>query len=471
MQTTTAILLAAGQGTRMKSELPKVMHRVCGLPILHFGVRAALDAGCGEVVVVVGHGRQVVEEYLGRAFPRERVRTVVQERQRGTGDAARVGLAVVRSGMIRALILNGDVPLIRGEDLKAVTVPLDDLAAPAALAIATCVVTDPTGYGRILRRDGRVVEICEHRDLRSEGERAILEINAGIYAANVVLLKEAVSTLAPVNAQEELYLTDIIAFASNASERIGTVTLGAEVLAGVNDRDQLAQVEDAMHRRLVRVSRLAGATVRDGARLDAGVTLEPDVVVEAGAALRGSTHVRRGATVDVGCVLTNVDVGERAVVKPYSVATDSRIGPGAQVGPFAHLRPGSDLGEDVHVGNFVETKKTRMARGAKANHLSYLGDGIIGEGANIGAGTIFCNYDGAGKHTTTIEAGVFIGSDSQIVAPVTIGRDAYVATGTTVTRDVPAEALAIGRAPQQNKEGYAPRLRARFKAARDTKDK
>jgi bifunctional UDP-N-acetylglucosamine pyrophosphorylase / glucosamine-1-phosphate N-acetyltransferase len=471
MQTTTAILLAAGQGTRMKSELPKVMHRVCGLPILHFGVRAALDAGCGEVVVVVGHGRQVVEEYLGRAFPRERVRTVVQERQRGTGDAARVGLAVVRSGMIRALILNGDVPLIRGEDLKAVTVPLDDLAAPAALAIATCVVTDPTGYGRILRKEGRVVEICEHRDLRNEGERAILEINAGIYAANVVLLKEAVSTLAPVNAQEELYLTDIIAFASNASERIGTVTLGAEVLAGVNDRDQLAQVEDAMHRRLVRVSRLAGATVRDGARLDAGVTLEPDVVVEAGAALRGSTHVRRGATVDVGCVLTNVDVGERAVVKPYSVATDSRIGPGAQVGPFAHLRPGSDLGEDVHVGNFVETKKTRMARGAKANHLSYLGDGIIGEGANIGAGTIFCNYDGAGKHTTTIEAGVFIGSDSQIVAPVTIGRDAYVATGTTVTRDVPAEALAIGRAPQQNKEGYAPRLRARFKAARDTKDK
>jgi bifunctional UDP-N-acetylglucosamine pyrophosphorylase/glucosamine-1-phosphate N-acetyltransferase len=471
MQTTTAILLAAGQGTRMKSDLPKVMHRICGLPILHFGVRAALDAGCGEVVVVVGHGRQVVEEYLARAFPKERVRTVVQERQRGTGDAARVGLAVVRSGMVRALILNGDVPLIRGEDLKAVAVPLDDTVAPAALAIATCVVTDPTGYGRILRKDGRVIEICEHRDLRNEGERAILEINAGIYAANVVLLKEAVSTLAPVNAQEELYLTDIVAFASNASERIGTVTLGADVLAGVNDRDQLAQVEDAMHRRLVRVSRLAGATVRDGARLDAGVTLEPDVVVEAGAALRGSTHVRRGATVDVGCVLTNVDVGERAVVKPYSVATDSRIGPGAQVGPFAHLRAGSDLGEDVHVGNFVETKKTRMARGAKANHLSYLGDGIIGEGANIGAGTIFCNYDGAGKHTTTIEAGVFIGSDSQIVAPVTIGRDAYVATGTTVTRDVPAEALAIGRAPQQNKEGYAPRLRARFKAARDTDTK
>jgi bifunctional UDP-N-acetylglucosamine pyrophosphorylase/glucosamine-1-phosphate N-acetyltransferase len=471
MQTTTAILLAAGQGTRMKSAIPKVMHRICGLPIVHYGVRAALDAGCGEVVVVVGHGRQLVEEYLERAFPRERVRTVVQEHQRGTGDAARAGLAVVRGDMVRALILNGDVPLIGGDDLLAVTRPLDDAAAPAALAIATCRVNEPSGYGRIMRRAGRVVEIREHRDLASDEERSICEINAGIYAANVPFLKEAVGTLAPDNAQEELYLTDIVAFASNASERIGTIELGADVLAGINDRDQLARVEESMHRRLVSAARLGGATVRDGARLDAGVTLEPDAIVEAGAALRGSTRIGRGATVDVGCVLTNVDVGERALLKPYSVATDSRIGPGAQVGPFAHLRPGSDLGEDVHVGNFVETKKTRMAKGAKANHLSYLGDGIIGERANIGAGTIFCNYDGAGKHTTTIEAGVFIGSDSQIVAPVTIGRDAYVATGTTVTRDVPPEALAIGRAPQQNKEGYAPRLRARFKAARDTSAK
>ncbi len=467
MQTTTAILLAAGQGTRMKSAIPKVMHRLCGLPIVHFGVQAALDAGCGEVVVVVGHGRQLVEEYLGRAFPRERVRTVVQEQQRGTGDAARVGLAVVRSDMVRALILNGDVPLVRGEDLRAVAQPLDDANAPAAVTLATCVVDDPTGYGRVLRKAGRVVDIREHRDLQSEGERSIREINAGIYAANVTLWTEAVATLVPNNAQEELYLTDIVAFASNAGERIATVGLGADVLAGINDREQLAEVEEAMHARLVRGWRRAGATVRKGARLEAGVALEPDAVVETGAVLRGSTRIGRGATVDVGCVLTNVVVGDGAVLKPYTVATDSFIGPRAQVGPFAHLRPESDLGEEAHVGNFVETKKTKLGRGAKANHLAYLGDGIIGDGANIGAGTIFCNYDGAGKHTTTIEAGVFIGSDSQIVAPVTIGRDAYVATGTTVTRDVPAEALAIGRAPQQNKEGYAPRLRARFKAARD----
>jgi bifunctional UDP-N-acetylglucosamine pyrophosphorylase / glucosamine-1-phosphate N-acetyltransferase len=451
----------------MKSALPKVMHRVCGLPIVHYGVQAALDAGCAEVIVVVGHGRALVEEYLQRAFPAERVRTAVQEQQRGTGDAARVGLDAIRGESVRALILNGDGPLLQGDDLKAVAKPLDEAGSPAALAIATCLLDDPTGYGRILRKAGRVIDIREHRDVRSDEERAIREINAGIYAANVTLLKEAVAALVPNNVQGELYLTDIVAFASNAGEGLTTVELGADVLAGVNDRAQLAEVEEVLHARLIRAWRLAGATIREGARIDAGVHIEPDAVVEAGAVLRGTTRIGRGATVDVGCVLTNVDVGEEALLKPYSIATDSRIGPRAQVGPFAHLRPDSDLGEEVHVGNFVELKKTRMAKGSKANHLSYLGDGVIGEKANIGAGTIFCNYDGAGKHTTTIEEGVFIGSDSQIVAPVTIGRNAYVATGTTVTRDVPADALAIGRAAQENKDGYAPRLRARFKAAKD----
>jgi bifunctional UDP-N-acetylglucosamine pyrophosphorylase/glucosamine-1-phosphate N-acetyltransferase len=471
MQTTAAIILAAGQGTRMKSAIPKVMHRVCGLPIVHYGVRAALDAGCGQVVVVVGHGRQTVEAYLADAFKGQRVQTVVQERQRGTGDAARVGLGVVRSPMVRALILNGDVPLIGGQDLRAVTLPLDDADAPAAIGFATCVVDDPTGYGRVLRKEGRVVEVREQRDLRGAHEQHIREINAGIYAANVALLLEALETIVPSNAQEELYLPDVIAFATNASERVATVALGADVLVGVNDREQLSQVEETMHARILRAWRLAGVTVRSGARVDAGVVLEPDAVIESGAVLRGSTHIGRGATVEVGCVLTNVTVGAGAVVKPYSVATDSTIGARAQVGPFAHLRPGSDLGEEVHVGNFVETKKTRLGRGAKANHLAYLGDGVIGEGANIGAGTIFCNYDGVEKHTTTIEAGVFIGSDSQLVAPVTVGKNAYVATGTTVTRDVPADALAISRVTQQNKDAYASKLRARFAAARAAKGK
>jgi len=287
----------------------------------------------------------------------------------------------------------------------------------------------------------------------------------------VAFLHEALATLTPNNSQGELYLTDIVAFASDATERTVTVRLGAEVLAGVNDREQLAQVDRALQARIVRRWRLEGATLREGARVEAAVVLEPDVTVESGAVLRGRTHVRRGASIDVGCVLTDVDVGEGAMVKPYTVGTDARIGPGAQIGPFAHLRPASEIGELAHVGNFVETKNTRVGRAAKANHLAYLGDGIIGEGANIGAGTIFCNYDGFQKHTTTIGAGAFIGSDSQLVAPVTVGEGAYVGTGTTVTRDVPANALALSRVRQENKEGYAEKLRARMKAAKEAAKK
>jgi len=471
MHTTTGIVLAAGQGTRMKSAVPKVMHRVCGLPIVHFGVQAALDAGCGDVVVVVGQGRALVEEYLQRAFEGRRVRTAVQEHQRGTGDAARAGVASIGKEALQVLVMNGDVPLVTGEHLRAVMKPVADSDSRAALSLATCLVDDPTGYGRVLRKDGQVVEIREHRDLRSQGEHDVREINAGIYVANIALLREALASLAPNNAQGELYITDIVAFASNAGERIATVTLREDVLAGVNDREQLVQVERTMHARIARSWRALGATVRDGARVDAAVVLEPDCTVETAVVLRGTTHIESRATVDVGCVLTDVFVGAGAVVKPYSVATDSRIGPRAHVGPFAHLRPGTDLGEEAHLGNFVEAKKTTMGRGAKANHLAYLGDGIIGAGANIGAGTIFCNYDGFQKHTTTIEAGAFIGSDSQLVAPVTVGADAYVATGTTVTKDVPAMALAISRVKQENKEGYASRLRDRMKASKDAKGK
>jgi bifunctional UDP-N-acetylglucosamine pyrophosphorylase / glucosamine-1-phosphate N-acetyltransferase len=461
MNATVAIVLAAGQGMRMKSALPKVMHPVSGLPIVHFGVQAALDAGCEEVLVVVGHGRAVVEEYLARTFPREQVRTVFQERQRGTGDAARVALAALDRQAATLLVMNGDVPLVRGEDLRAVLEPLDGGNA-SGLSFAVCVLDDASGYGRIVRKGGRVELIREDRDLYDDAERAVREINAGIYAADLALLRDALATLAPNNAQGELYLTDIVAFASQAGKRLVTVELGADVLTGVNDREQLEQVDRMMQTRIVAHWRRAGATVREGTRIEASVRVEPDVVLESGVVLRGQTHVRRGATVDVGCVLTDVDVGEGATVRPYSVATESRIGARAFIGPFAHLRVESDVGEDAHVGNFVETKKTRMGAGAKANHLAYLGDAVIGARANIGAGTIFCNYDGFRKHTTTIGEGAFIGSDSQFVAPVNVGENAYVATGTTVTRDVPADALAISRAKQENKEGYASRLRARL---------
>ena len=464
-QTTTAVILAAGQGTRMKSAKPKVLHGIAGRPLLFYPVAAALDAGCGEVVVVVGHGRGDVEAYLKSEFG-ARVRTALQENQRGTGDAARAGMTAVAASATRVLVFYGDVPLLTAEDVAPVVRRLDE-EPHVGLALATCEVADPAGYGRVLRdAGGRVLEIREHKDLRTDAERACREINPGIFAASAAFMREALATLEPNNAQGELYLTDIVAFASGG-RGVAAVPSRADVLVGVNDRRQLIEAEDSMHARIAAQWRVFGATVRTGARVDHGVELAPDVTVEAGAVLRGKTRVSRGTTIDVGCVLTNVVVGEDAVLKPYSVLSDSTVGARAQIGPFSHLRPESHIGDEAHVGNFVETKKTRMERGAKANHLAYLGDGIIGEAANVGAGTIFCNYDGFQKHTTVIGKGAFIGSDSQLVAPVTVGEGAYVATGTTVTRDVPPNALAIARVKQENKEGYAAKLRARLKAAKD----
>jgi bifunctional UDP-N-acetylglucosamine pyrophosphorylase/glucosamine-1-phosphate N-acetyltransferase len=458
----------------MKSALPKVLHAIAGRPLVHYPVRAALEAGCGEVVVVVGHGRERLEAYLAEAFGasadvpeawKGRVRTALQKEQRGTGDAARAGLDAVREAAERVLIFYGDVPLLTASDVAAVAEGLDADADRPAVSIATCTTRDPFGYGRVMR-DGRgdIVEIREQKDLRSDAERAIAEWNPGIYAAAVAFLREALASLVPNNAQGEYYLTDIVSFAARSGRRVVGVPSNPLVMDGINDRAQLARGERAMMERVLDRHRVNGVTVRDGARIDDGVQIDRDATIEAFAVLRGRTRVGAGAVVDVGCVLTNAEIGEGVALKPYSVVTDSVVRARAQIGPFSHLRPESDVGEDAHVGNFVETKKTRLDRGAKANHLAYLGDGFVGEEANIGAGTIFCNYDGFQKQVTRIGKGAFIGSDSQLVAPVTVGDGAYVATGTTVTRDVPADALAIGRLKQENKEGYASRLRARLAA-------
>ncbi len=472
---TTAVILAAGQGTRMKSSLPKVLHPVAGKPLVHYPVRAALEAGCFEVVVVVGHGREAVEAYLANAFGASgekpewagRVKTAVQKEQRGTGDAAKAGLSGVRPEAERVLLFYGDVPMLSAEDVAAVARALDEDKA-ATVALATCTTENPFGYGRVMRDpEGRVLEIREQRDLKSDAERSIKEWNPGIYAATRRFFDEALASLEPNNAQGEYYLTDIIAFAAKRGDRVVAVPSNPDVMDGVNDRAQLALADRAMCERLLKKHRLAGVTIRDGARIEDGVEIGADAVIESFAVLRGKTRVGAGATIDVGCVLTNADVGEGVALKPYSVVTDSIVRARAQIGPFSHLRPESDVGEEAHIGNFVETKKTKLDRGAKANHLAYLGDGFVGEGANVGAGTIFCNYDGFQKHVTRIGKGAFIGSDSQLVAPVTIGDGAYVGTGTTVTKDVPADALAIGRAKQENKEGYAARLRGRLKAAKE----
>jgi len=452
----------------MKSALPKVMHTLAGRPLIHFPVRAAFDAGCAEVVVVVGHGRELVSSYLAKAFG-GRVKIAVQENQRGTGDAAASGLRAVGTEIDAALVFYGDAPLLVAGDVRSVAAKLGECAGAArALSLATCVVDEPHGYGRVMRdASGELLEIREQRDLTSDAERAVREINPGVYAATMTFWREALPALKPNNAQGELYLTDVVAFAKGAGHPVKTVASRSDVLAGVNDRNQLVEAEVKLFARIAFELRRDGVMVRDGARIEDGVEVGRDAVIESGVVLRGATKVGEGAVVDVGSVLTNAIVGPGVVIKPYSVLTDSRVGQRAQIGPFSHLRPDSDIGEDAHVGNFVETKKTQMAKGSKANHLAYLGDGIVGEGANIGAGTIFCNYDGFSKHTTVIGPGAFIGSDSQLVAPVTIGAGAYVGTGTTVTRDVPADALAVGRARQENKEGYALRLRAKLRAAKE----
>lgn len=456
----------------MKSPLPKVLHRAAGIAMLDHVIRAAKVAGADEIVVVVGHGREEVEKHVLARFGAE-TRTVVQPEQKGTGHAVQCALPALVGYGGDVVILCGDVPLLEPDAIEALLATRQSDPA-AKVAFLTARLDDPTGYGRVLRDEtGRVLKIREHKDA-SPREREIKEWNAGVYAVDADFLRGSLARLRTDNAQGELYLTDVVAMASTEGGVHG-VLWSAESVMGVNDRAQLAEAEAILRRRIATRLARSGVTVRDlsSTFVDADVIVEPDAILEPNVHLRGKTMVGAGARIDVGAVLTDVEVDAGACLKPYTVAEKSRVGPRAQIGPFSHLRPETDLGEDTHIGNFVETKKTRMGKGSKANHLAYLGDGQIGAGVNVGAGTIFCNYDGVRKHTTVLEDGAFIGSDSQIVAPVRIGKGAYVGTGTTITRDVPDDALAISRVKQENKEGYASRLRERMKAlaAADAKEK
>lgn len=462
------IVLAAGHGKRMKSSLPKVMHPVTGRPLVYYPITAALAAGAHRAVVVVGHEREQVMPYLARAFG-DRVLVAIQHEQNGTGHAAAQALPVLPQRAHRVLILCGDTPLLSADDLRALVRALDS-HPDAPVAMLTCTVDDPTGYGRILRdQDGRIREIREHKDLENDAQRAIREVNPGVYCARIEFLRDALTKIDANNAQGEFYLTDIVALAAQSG---GTVDVSADArsLVGVNDRAQLAATETVMQARIVERLRRSGVTVRDGAVIHDTVKVAPDATIENGATLRGTTTIATGAVVDVGCVVEDAYVGENAWLRPYTVVSCSRIEASAKVGPFAHVGTESLIGAHAQVGNFVETKKTVLHPHAKANHLAYLGDAEIGEGATIGAGTICCNDDGYQKHRTRIGSGAFIGCNSKLVAPVEVGRDAYVATGTTVTQDVPDEALAIGRSRQENKPEYAPKLRSRLQTAARVKN-
>ena len=459
-----AIVLAAGKGTRMRSARAKVLHELCGRPLVVYPVELARAVGAAPIVAVLGHQREAVEAVLRARLGPTGVTVVEQTEQRGTGHAVRLAMPALASAFAASegglvMVLYGDVPLLRRETLEAL---VGTARRYSCLAMITATPPDPTGYGRVLRDErGHVIGIVEQKDASPE-ELEIGEINAGIYCGPADFFREATATLSARNAQKEYYLTDIVARAAGS---IGVSAIEADFkdVAGINDRQQLAEAEAAMRARINKAL-MAHVTFRDPASavVEPDVELGVDVELGRNVALRGRTRVDHGARIGDGVILTNVEVGAGAEVRPYSVATDAAIGPGAIIGPFAHLRPGTRVGPEAHVGNFVELKKTALGKGSKANHLTYLGDATIGEGVNVGAGTITCNYNGYEKFQTVIEDQAFIGSDTQLIAPVKVGRRAVIGAGTTVTSDVPAGALALSRVAQVEKAGYAQKVAKKY---------
>ncbi len=467
------MILAAGEGKRMRSPLPKVLHEMGGKPLLYhvlFQVQSVLPHS--SLAIVVGHGREQVEEYVLREplFKTLKVNFILQSEQRGTGHAARCAMdsewgkqQVQMKNPV--LVLPGDLPLISSLLIQEMTFPLK---RGEALRLLTCELSEPAGYGRVMKRgkNGPVLRIIEERDA-NEKEKRIHEVAASIYFFQAEFLKSALHRLSNHNAQGEYYLTDVIADAAKAKRKISVLLWEKEEdLRGVNDLWELMQADQIMNDRLIRFWALRGVRFLDGrtARIEVEVQLSAEVVVDSGVILKGLTRVARGAILGPRIVLTHVEVGERAHLKVGTVAEHSQIKADAQVGPYAHLRPGSVVGVRCKIGNFVELKKTNVGENTSIAHLSYLGDAEVGRNVNIGCGFVTCNFDGRiiqgqRKHRTVIGDDVFLGSDCQTVAPVTIGKGAYVASGSTITEDVPSGALAIARSRQINKSNYAQRIK------------
>lgn len=444
MQPLSVVILAAGKGKRMVSELPKVLHAVGGKPLLAHVLATASRLEAAVRVVVYGHGGDLVKTALAGD---PGVAWVEQAEQLGTGHAVAQALPVLDGAGI-TLVLYGDVPLTRPETLQ----PLVEQARQGKLALLTVKLADPSGYGRIVRNEqGQVQRIVEEKDA-TPAERGLCEVNTGILAVSTVRLRGWVAELGNENAQGEYYLTDIVALAGRDSVAIEAFTADepAEV-QGVNDRRQLAELERFYQRRQVEALLDNGATLLDPARVDVRgqISTGKDVVIDVNVVFEGV--VQLGDRVNIGpfCVLKDAVIGDDVEILSHSQIDGATVGAGSQIGPFARLRPGSQLAAGVHIGNFVETKKTSIGPGSKANHLSYLGDAEVGAGVNVGAGTITCNYDGANKHKTVIDDGAFIGSNSSLVAPVRIGKGATVGAGSAVSRDVPDGSLCVTRAPRK----------------------
>jgi bifunctional UDP-N-acetylglucosamine pyrophosphorylase/glucosamine-1-phosphate N-acetyltransferase len=442
------VILAAGQGKRMKSDLPKVLQPLAGVPLLGHVVSRARALDPSSIHVVYGHGGGAVRAALAN----EKLQWTLQAEQLGTGHAVMQAMPEVADDAL-VLVLYGDVPLISATTLRE----LIAAAGAKAMSLLTVMLDNPAGYGRIVRNArGAIQKIVEQKDA-TKAQLKIREGNSGIMAVPARLLRKWLGKLGNSNAQGEYYLTDVIAMA--VKDKIKVTPLIAPTIAevlGVNDKVQLAELE-AMHRAArARELMIAGATLVDPARIDirGEVTVGRDVYIDANVLLEGRVTLGDRVRVGPNAVLRDVDIGADSVIHPSSVLEQSILGAGCIIGPYARVRPGSKLGANVHIGNFVELKKTQIADGSKANHLSYLGDAVIGKGVNVGAGTITCNYDGVNKSTTTIEDGAFIGSGNMLVAPVRIGKDATTGAGSTITRDAPDGRLTLSRGKQMTLEGW-----------------
>jgi bifunctional UDP-N-acetylglucosamine pyrophosphorylase / glucosamine-1-phosphate N-acetyltransferase len=451
--------MAAGKGTRLKSQLPKVLHEVGGKPLLEHVIRAAIRlVPAKDVYAIIGHEAERVRSAMAHTG----VNFVLQGEQRGTGHALMVAREAL-AGYDQVIVLSGDAPLITPETIGR----LRDfhLEERAAMTLLSADLENPTGYGRVLRKSATSAEVkaVVEEKAASPAQKKIREINSGFYVFSVKQLYGNIGELSTANAHQEYYLTDMAEVLRKARQRVvAWKTASASEVLGGNTRAELSDIDEKM--RLVKCRQLMadGVTVFYPATcvIDADVEIAADTVIEPYVQLLGKTRIGTGCRIRSYSVIRDTEIGDGVMVRPGSVMEEARIGPGAVVGPYSHLRPGSDIGEGAHVGNFVETKKIKLGKGSKANHLTYLGDAEIGAGVNIGAGTITCNYDGVHKHTTIIEDGVFIGSDTTLVAPLRVGKGAYVGAASCITDDVPDDALAVGRARQVVKEGWAGEKRA-----------